>query len=203
MKMTFAIDCDEVLRSLLSNMISLYNREFNENIEYDDVKDFVVDVSFPKIQETTGITASQWFFQDHSTELFMESEALPKVKEAIEILKEFGDVIIVTYQKTYKNKIETLNWLEKQGIFPDGICFLKNKTLIHTTFFIDDNDWNFNGCNALMGILIDAPYNKDIDINELKEKSNCKKMYRYHSLYEFACSIKKITNVIKLAENGI
>ena len=108
MKMTFAIDCDEVLRSLLSNMISLYNREFNENIEYDDVKDFVVDVSFPKIQETTGITASQWFFQDHSTELFMESEALPKVKEAIEILKEFGDVIIVTYQKTYKNKIETL-----------------------------------------------------------------------------------------------
>ena len=85
MKMTFAIDCDEVLRSLLSNMISLYNREFNENIEYDDVKDFVVDVSFPKIQETTGITASQWFFQDHSTELFMESEALPKVKEAIEI----------------------------------------------------------------------------------------------------------------------
>ena len=54
-----------------------------------------------------------------------------------------------------------------------------------------------------MGILIDAPYNKDIDINELKEKSNCKKMYRYHSLYEFACSIKKITNVIKLAENGI
>ena len=203
MKTTFAIDCDEVLRSLLMNMISLYNKEFNENIEYDDVKDFVVDVSFPKIQEVTGITASQWFFQDHSTELFSESEALPKVKEAIEMLKNLGEVIIVTYQKSYKNKVETLNWLEKQGIFPDGVCFLKDKTLIHTTFFIDDNDWNFNGCNARMGVLIDAPYNKDIDINELKKKSNCKKIFRYHSLYDFACSANKVINLLKFVKDEI
>lgn len=203
MKTTFAIDCDEVLRSLLMNMISLYNKEFNENIEYDDVKDFVVDVSFPKIQEVTGITASQWFFQDHSTELFSESEALPKVKEAIEMLKNLGEVIIVTYQKSYKNKVETLNWLEKQGIFPDGVCFLKDKTLIHTTFFIDDNDWNFNGCNARMGVLIDAPYNKDIDINELKKKSNCKKIFRYHSLYDFACSANKVISLLKLVKDEI
>ena len=185
-KITFAVDCDEVLRSLLINMVSLYNKEFNENMTYDDVKDFVVDVSFPKIQEVTGITASQWFFQDHSTELFMESDTLPKVKEAIEILKNFGEVIIVTYQKTLKNKIETLNWLEKHGIFPNGICFLKDKTIIHTDFFIDDNDWNFIGCNATWGILINAPYNKDINIDGLLQKSNCMTMHRFNSLYDFA-----------------
>ena len=127
-KITFAIDCDEVLRSLLTNMVSLYNKEFNENMTYDDVKDFVVDISFPKIEEVTGITASKWFFQDHSRELFIESDALPKVQEAFEILKNFGEVIVVTYQMTYKNKIECLNWLEEHNIFPDGVCFLKNKT---------------------------------------------------------------------------
>ena len=185
-KITFAIDCDEVLRALLSNMVSLYNKEFNETMTYDDVKDFVVDVSFPKIKEATGITASQWFFQDHSNELFVESEALPNVQKAIEILKQYGEVIIVTYQKTYKNKIECLNWLEKQNIFPDGICFLKNKTLIHTDFFIDDNDWNFIGCNSTWGILISAPYNKNIDIDELQKKSNCMIIHRKDSLYEFA-----------------
>lgn len=185
-KITFAIDCDEVLRSLLNNMVSLYNREFNDNMKYDDVKDFVVDISFPKIKEATGITASQWFFQEHSTELFSESEALPKVKEAMKILQKIGDVVIVTYQKSLKNKIETLNWLEEHEIFPSGVCFLKDKTLIHTTYFIDDNDWNFIGCNAKVGILIDAPYNKDTDLTELLSKSNCEYIIRHKSLYHFA-----------------
>ena len=193
-KITFAIDCDEVLRSLLENMVSIYNREFNDNKTYDDVTDFVVDNSFPRIHSETGITASQWFFQDHSTELFLESEALPKVKEAIEILKQYGDVIIVTYQKTYKNKMETLQWLEKQGIFPDGICFLKNKTLLHSTYFIDDNDWNMVGCNAEHGILITAPYNKEMPIEQLYKSSNCKTMDRFGSLYEFALNYNNKQN---------
>ena len=185
-KITFAIDCDEVLRALLNNMVSLYNKEFNDSLAYDDITDFIVDNSFPKIKEITGDTASKWFFQDHGSELFLKSEALPKIKESIEILKKYGDVIVVTYQKTYKNKTDTLDWLEKQGIFPDGICFLKNKTLIHPTFFIDDNDWNFVGCNADIGILITAPYNKTIDVSKLYELTNCKKMYRFSSLYDFA-----------------
>lgn len=189
-KKTFAIDCDEVLRALVKNMISLYNKEFGENLSYEDVKDFMVDVSFPKILATTGITGSQWFFQDHSTELFLNSESLPKAKEAIEILKKFGDVIIVTYQKTYINKMQTLSWLESQGILPNGICFLKNKTLIHPDYFIDDNDWNFVGCNAEHGVLISAPYNLDVNLNDLLTKTNCKTLKRYDSLYDFAINFK-------------
>lgn len=196
-KITFAIDCDEVLRSLLSNMISLYNKEFNTNLAYDDVKDFVVDNSFPEIQIKTGETASHWFFQRHSTELFLESEILPKVKEAIEILSKYGEVIIVTYQKSYKNKIETLQWLEKNNIFPNGICFLKDKTLIHSTYFIDDNDWNLVGCNATYGILITAPYNKEININELHKKTNCKSLERFDSLYDFAINFEKKSETLR------
>lgn len=183
---TFGIDCDEVLRSLLDNMVALYNEEFGENVSRDDIKDFNVEVSFPRIKEVTGGTASEWFFQKNGFRLFACSEALPKIKEAIDKLRKYGQVIIVTYQKTFNNKIDTLEWLNRNGIEYDGLCFIKNKTLLHVDFLVDDNWWNFLGANAETGILITAPYNKDVEIGELMEKSNCEKMYRFESLGEFA-----------------
>jgi 5'(3')-deoxyribonucleotidase len=183
---TFGIDCDEVLRSLLDGMVTLYNENFGENMTRDEVKDFDVDVSFPKVMEYTGETASKWFFQEHSHELFLKSPALPGMKKAIETLQKYGQVIIVTYQKSYQNKIDTLNWLKDNGINPDGLCFLKNKTLLHLDYMIDDNDWNFIGCNADTGILITAPYNKDKDLDDVYDASNCEEMYRFPSLEAFA-----------------
>ena len=182
---TFAIDVDEVLRSLLKNMVALYNENFGENLDVNDVKDFVVENSFPKIYETTGISPSKWFFQDHGEELFVKGEAFPEIKNDLDILRQYGDVIIVTYQKTYQNKIDTLKWLEEHGLAPDGICFLKDKTLLHTTYLIDDNDWNFVGSNADIGVLITAPYNVDKDLNDILEASNCKAMMRCESLHDF------------------
>ena len=182
---TFAIDVDEVLRSLLKNMVALYNENFGENLDVNDVKDFVVENSFPKIYETTGISPSKWFFQDHGEELFVKGEAFPGIKRDLDVLRQYGDVIIVTYQKTYQNKIDTLKWLEEHGLAPDGICFLKDKTLLHTTYLIDDNDWNFVGSNADIGVLITAPYNVDKDINDILEASNCKMMMRCESLHDF------------------
>ena len=182
---TFAIDVDEVLRSLLKNMVALYNENFDENLDVNDVKDFVVENSFPKIYETTGISPSKWFFQDHGEELFVKGEAVPGIKSDIETLRQYGDVIIVTYQKSYQNKIDTLKWLEEHGLASDGICFLKDKTLLHTTYLIDDNDWNFLGSNADIGVLITAPYNVDKDLSDILETSNCKMMMRCESLHDF------------------
>ena len=182
---TFAIDVDEVLRSLLKNMVGLYNENFGENLDVNDVKDFVVENSFPKIYETTGISPSKWFFQDHGEELFAKGEAFPNVKNDLDTLRQYGDVIIVTYQKTYQNKIDTLKWLEEHGLAPDGICFLKDKTLLHTTYLIDDNDWNFVGSNADIGVLVTAPYNVDKDLSDILETSNCKMMIRCDSLHDF------------------
>ena len=129
-----------------------------------------------------------WFFQKNGYRLFACSPALPKVKEAIDKLRSYGQVIIVTYQKTFKNKMDTLMWLNEHGIEYDGICFLKNKTLLHTDWLIDDNWWNFKGCNAKHGVLIDAPYNKDVDVEELWfNDTNCiEPLRRFGSLDEFA-----------------
>jgi 5'(3')-deoxyribonucleotidase len=183
---TFGIDCDEVLRSLLNGMVSLYNEKFGENMTRDEVRDFNVEVSFPKITEMTGKTSAEWFFQEHGQELFLKSPALPGINQAIQKLRKYGQVIIITYQKTYQNKLDTLNWLINNKVEVDGLCFLKNKTLLHVDYLLDDNWWNFLGSNADTGVLITAPYNEDIAVDELIEKSNCKKMYRFSSLEEFA-----------------
>ena len=182
---TFGIDCDEVLRSLLDGMVSLYNENFNENLDREDVKDFNVEISFPRIKEETGTTASEWFFQKHGNELFAKSPALPKIKESIDTLRQFGHVFIITYQKSLQNKLDTLNWLSDNGIEYDGICFVKNKTILHLDVLVDDNPWNFIGCNATEGALITAPYNKDEDLEEIRAQSNCLSIKRYDSLEHF------------------
>ena len=107
------------------------------------------------------------------------------MSEDIKRLQEISDVVIITYQKDYTNKRYTLDWLEKNGIEPNGICFLKDKTLLHTTYLLDDNDWNFCGSNADIGVLITAPYNVDKDLNDILEASNCKAMIRCESLHDF------------------
>ena len=77
-------------------------------------------------------------------------------------------------------------WLNEHGIEYDGICFLKNKTLLHTDFLVDDNPFNFWGCNVKHGVLIDAPYNIDEDVNELKNTGNAKTLMRFATLLDFA-----------------
>ena len=188
---TFAIDCDEVLRKTLDRMVELYNKHFNGNKTRDDVKDFKCENSFPEIESVTGKTASEWFFQEHSTELFLDTEPFPHIKEDINTLRKYGKVVILTYQKSYQNKIETLLWLEKQGIECDGICFLKDKTLLHTDYLIDDNDWNFIGSHVKHGILVDAPYNKEKDVNAILFNNYCETLERCHDLHDFVVKFEK------------
>ena len=179
----FAIDCDEVLRRTLEKMVELYNEHFDDNKTVDEVKDFKTEISFPRIEATTGMTASQWFFQEHSKELFLDTEPYPNIKEDIETLRKYGKVVILTYQKTYKNKVQTLQWLDNQGIECDGVCFLKDKTLLSADYLIDDNDWNFQGSKVKNGILVTAPYNVDKDETELLFKSSMSTITRVSSLH--------------------
>ena len=186
----FAIDVDGVLRDNLGAIVELYNKEFNDNKRPEEITDFRTEVSFPRIETETGMTASNWFFQEHSKELFLDAAPFPHVKEDIEFLRTQGKVIIVTYQKSWLNKTQTLEWLEKNGIEADGVCFLKDKTLLHPgdnkeLIFIDDNDWNFVGSNANVGILIDAPYNRHVVERELCSRSNCDLIMRAASLRQF------------------
>ena len=184
-RFTIGIDVDGVLRDNLQIMVDLYNKEFDGKMTVDDIKDFRTEITFPTIQPLTGKTASEWFFQDHSNEIFLHANPFSNVAEDIKTLRDVANVVIITYQKTLLNKTQTLEWLEKNGIEYDGIIFMKDKTKFLCDILVDDNDWNFIGSNASYGVVINAPYNISKDLSDIKESSNCKDMARFNNLHEF------------------
>lgn len=183
---TFAVDVDEVLRDNISNMLKVYNEEYGDNKTLSDIHDFQVDKVFTKVSELTGETASKYFFETHAQEVFTDADVIEGAKEAIDILRNYGKVIIVTYQKNTENKIRTLEWLDKHDIKFDSICFTRDKSIVNADYMIDDNDWNFIGCNCCHGILINRPYNQQSNLVEIKNKSNCCDISRFTSLKKFA-----------------
>ena len=187
-ELIFAVDIDGVLRDNLSKMVEIYNHYFNDNKTCEDVVDFKCENIFPRIEKETGVKASEWFFQLHSAEVFEDSLPFEGALEAFNGLQQYGKVIIVSYQKTTENKIQALKWLEKHGFPTTDVCFLKDKTLLHTDYLIDDNDWNFKNTNVKHAVLIDAPYNKDINLYGIIDSTNEDKLIsieRRSSLLDF------------------
>ena len=182
---TIGIDVDGVLRDNLQIMVDLYNENFKKNKEVSDIKDFRTEITFPDIEPTTGKTASEWFFQDHSKEIFLNAKPFYNAAEDIKKLRELANVVIITYQKSLVNRMHTLCWLEINGIEYDGLIFMKDKTKFICDYLIDDNDWNFLGSNAKHGILIDAPYNEGKSVDDICKSSNCESIVRYKNLHEF------------------
>lgn len=182
---TIGIDVDGVLRDNLQIMVDLYNENFKKSKEVSDIKDFRTEITFPDIEPVTGKTASEWFFQDHSKEIFLNAKPFYNVAEDIKRLRELANVVIITYQKSFLNKFQTLSWLEDNGIEYDGLIFMKDKTKFICDYLIDDNDWNFLGSNAKHGILIDAPYNEGKSVDDICNSSNCESIVRYKNLHEF------------------
>ena len=180
-----AVDVDQVLRDNLWIMVDLYNKEFGTHMSTSDTKEFMVDVSFPLVKEKLGISASEWFFKVHAKEIFLDAPSFAFVAGNLNRLKEVADVVIITYQKDYTNKKYTLEWLEKNYIEPNGICFLKDKTLVHCDALVDDNDWNFLGTHCTTSVLVTQPYNKDVNLDDLLAKTNSRQIVRVDGFNDF------------------
>lgn len=109
--MTFAVDVDGVLRDNLQIMVDLYNKQFNESMSLDDIEYFEIGKSFPKFEEN-GIDGKKFFFQEHADEIFLDAYPCCGALSAMEMLKDHGNVVIVTNQVGIANKKRTLEWLE-------------------------------------------------------------------------------------------
>lgn len=203
----FGIDCDGVLRDSLKDMVRIYNTEIGDNKKVEDIKNFNVDVSFPRIYPETGIPAAEWFFDCHSEELFRDSKPIKGVQWAMRILKQYGKVVIVTYQRSCENKLHTIEWLCRNKLMCDDVCFLKDKGLFKCDYFIDDNLDNFKDSHAKNAVLITAPYNKNIYLYDengklvdtedpalakIKKISNCENAMRFDTLKQFAEYINRL-----------
>ena len=176
-KTTFVVDLDGVLRDIFSQMIKLYNNEFGENLKPEDVKDYDVEVSFPKAHAAYG-SSYHYFFEKHADYVFLLSPPMEGAVEAVKHLKEYGKVVIATIQPTTHNKILALKWLDKWGVQYDEIRFVDTKVGIKCEYFIEDYPKNMEDVGGLK-ILIDAPYNQGVD--EVNDWFIC----RFESLERF------------------
>ncbi len=180
-KKIIKIDIDGVLRDMLSEMCYIYNRAYNTDIQPNDVKEYDVDKTFTKCKEIDNISAKYLFFDEYAYELCSYPKAIHKARESMDLLHKLGYyIIIVSYQKGYSNKRDTLSWLDKHDIYYNSICFTDRKDLVHGNIIVDDNPEFLDMCDDNEEkILIDAPYNKNID-----------KYQRFNSLYEYACYLE-------------
>lgn len=185
---TVGIDVDEVLRSCLPQMVEIYNKEFNDTKTVDDITDYDVEKIFPRIWQETGMTARDWFFKKHNKEIFFDTPAVEKAKESVECLRYcHAKAVIITKQHGVENKRLTLEWLDKNGIPYDDICFVNDKSIIRCEYFIDDHIDNFENVDARFGILITAPYNKRPDaLERIKKISKCKEVLRFENINDFS-----------------
>lgn len=78
-------------------------------------------------------------------------------------LHELNEIVIVTYQPTYLQKIWTVEWLDKyfQGMY-ESLVFTKRKSLVRTDVLIDDGPHNFEGFTG-KAILFSQPWNQNDD----------------------------------------
>lgn len=170
------IDIDGVLRNILPFMCYLYNSHFNCEIKAENVIEYDLEKTFIKCREIENMSAYEWFFIKYGSLVNKYSAIIDDTLNAIDLLKEKGYyIIIVSYQKTIKQKRDTLEWLDTRNVYYDSICFTNKKGLIQGDIIVDDNPEFLDKCSYKeRKILIDAPYNRTYNCYE-----------RFNSLYEF------------------
>lgn len=191
-KYKFLVDLDDVLRDTTKKMVEIYNKSFRTKMTYEDVTEYNVNKAFPKVVKKFG-DARKWFFETHAYEVFMESDAISESVDAIKKLQEYGTVHIVTKQYSPEDKVFAILWLDNFGVKYNSISFVETKDIIDCDFFIDDFQDNFIGCGreGAVGVLLNAPYNRNVGLEELRKKTKFGKFVRFDSLSEFVNNIKK------------
>ena len=164
--MVIKIDMDGVVRNIFDEMCTIYNNVFATHLCVDDIIDYDVDAVFTKIKENIGISAADYFFKLYAYRLFYESNPYDGVKEALEKLRDEGHkVVIVTWQYTLDNKLNTLRFLDRHNIPYDDICFTRDKWMVQGDWLIDDNpEFITDERDKSRKIMINMPYNENMGI---------------------------------------
>lgn len=189
-ELTIGLDVDGVLRNLFRPLIDLYNREYNDTVDYDSIDYWSFETWSPKLYRERGEEGCfDFFFKEHSSEMFFDAPIMDNtIPDAVRRLRKYGKVYIMTFQKYPQNKIDTIKWLEKYGIEYDGMLFSDTKTEIRTDIMIDDRIGYINNNRPeISGILIRTPFNQN-DEEMVKWGIN---VDVYDSINEFVDNIEK------------
>lgn len=163
-KFNIAIDIDGVLRDVVYTAVILYNEAFAEKtgkqICRADVTEYNFRNSMPELDDPV-----RWIFEDNMRSVLHNSPEFPGIKEAIQMLKPFCNITILSKQPSKLAQEYTTQWLWRHGIgeLADEICMFCDHKRNHTSHYdivVDDYPENFSGMrDDQMAVLISAPYN--------------------------------------------
>lgn len=146
------IDLDSTLNNLTDVWIELYNKDYNDNLEY-----FLNWDSHNDVKSECGKKIYDYLL---IPQLFYNLDINPNAKDVVEFLSKHYKLYIVTaYIPTSCN--DKVNWVKKY--LPEfdinNIIFINDKSILELDYLIDDGPHNIEGFKG-KGIIYDRQYNK-------------------------------------------
>jgi 5'(3')-deoxyribonucleotidase len=160
-------------------MCDVYEKETGLQKTSEDIFSYDVDESFPAIKELIANgtldakNTSDFFFNQHSEDCFLNANAISAVKKSIDKIREMGyRVAICTHQPLYNGRLHTLTFLSKNDIHYDELHFTREKWRIQADYIIDDSpEFLTDLREKARKICIDYPFNRSLSQFSF-EKSN-------------------------------
>lgn len=149
-----AIDMDEVMADFNTKHLRLFNREFNENLTFDDLMGTRLrDLRPDRMDALRRYLADPGFFRD----LGVMKDSQEVIRELSEHYEIFITTAAMEVPASFTAKYE---WLKEHFGFLNemNFVFCGDKSIIRADYLIDDNVKHFKNF-AGQGILFSSPHN--------------------------------------------
>ena len=153
--LTIAIDMDDVLADLVPKWLSVYNKEWDDNLVKEDLLEwditkFVKPECRDKVYE---IIMRDGFYAD--------LDIISGAQEGVNALQEMGYNICIASASPKPAYTDKHNWIKKHfpTINTDNIIFTKNKSLVKADLLLDDGIHNLESFTGFK-VLFATPWNQ-------------------------------------------
>lgn len=155
--MKIAIDIDGVCRNIAQAIISLYNRDFNDNKTYEDITDW----EWSRFSE---VDIREFMYLQYPEEIFRYSSLIKDAKDGLEFLAKQGQTMLISHQPDNIRKY-TYQWIGFNDLAIRQVILIplvQNKAEYYFDLLIDDKIGNLE--DALDGgrkiICFGQPWNR-------------------------------------------
>ncbi len=154
--------------------LNVVNNYLKTNYTYQDINKYWIDDIIPPHQLENYL---DYFY--NQINIYDYAKVHPHAIEVIKELTKYYDVYICSAYVDHRDLKDCVNlitykykWLQKNlpFIHPDNYIFTSNKKMLQADIKIDDRLNNLEG-QARLKLLITAHHNKNISVQELREKN--------------------------------
>lgn len=174
-KLRILCDWDDVLNTLMDDVLSLYEKRYGETIEKEALKSFDITECLAPEQSMRIIS----MFVDE--ELWRSVKVQSGAAKTLQQMIDDGHEVYIVTATDYRNVAWKMEWLQKNfPFFPiQNVVITSQKYLLSADYLIDDNLDNLR--RGIYGrIVIDKPWNRNVheDIYDIQRATNLKEAYQ-------------------------